>query len=196
MADLAAWVTAAEEALPWPCGGFMEAYAEGLEEANQVALESSSVYDSLWQLLEGCGRDGWVGTASELLVALRVAASAEAQNQKGWPRTPRALSGQLRRLAPNLRAVGVDISFGREQRAARRRLITVRLLGVGETVHIVHTDHDEPETVDARWQPVDGDEAFVDGTQTSLASQIERDVDDVDGVDATEAESAWEEAFP
>jgi len=164
MADLAAWVTAAEEALPWPCGGFMEAYAEGLEEANQVALESSSVYDSLWQLLEGCGRDGWVGTASELLVALRVAASAEAQNQKGWPRTPRALSGQLRRLAPNLRAVGVDISFGREQRAARRRLITVRLL--------------------------------VDGTQTSLASQIERDVDDVDGVDATEAESAWEEAFP
>jgi len=40
-----------------------------------------------------------------------------------WPKNGRALSNALRRLAPTLRAVGVDVAFDRESDQKRRRLI-------------------------------------------------------------------------
>jgi hypothetical protein len=38
----------------------------------------------------------------------------------GWPNNPRALAGRLRRPQTFLRAVGIDIAFGREGRAGNR----------------------------------------------------------------------------
>ena len=35
---------------------------------------------------------------------------------RGFPRSPRALSGQLRRLAPALRAAGIDVDFTKTER--------------------------------------------------------------------------------
>jgi hypothetical protein len=49
-------------------------------------------------------------------VSRKVAASAR------WPKTPRALSNELRRIAPALRARGIDVGFGRTR---DRRLITI-----------------------------------------------------------------------
>lgn len=43
--------------------------------------------------------------------------------QKPWPKNGRALSNALRRLAPTLRAVGVDVAFDREPDQKRRRII-------------------------------------------------------------------------
>jgi hypothetical protein len=38
----------------------------------------------------------------------------------GWPKSPRALAGRLRRAPTFLRLLGIDIAFGREGRAGSR----------------------------------------------------------------------------
>ena len=50
----------------------------------------------------------WRGTAGELLEELNMRAGEYCQLER-WLRTPRALSGALKRLAPNLRACGVEV---------------------------------------------------------------------------------------
>jgi hypothetical protein len=183
MADFATWVTAAESALPWPAGGFLEAYAENATTARDVALESSIIADAVRDLAVERSSYGWQGTASQLLQDLERYAP-EAVRRREWPRTPRKLSGELRRLAPTLRSVGVDISFGREARAGRQRLITIRPTesrAAGHTVHTVHTVRTEPPELPE--------------------GQLDRgDVDDVDDVDgqvhssfAELSESGWTE---
>jgi hypothetical protein len=47
-----------------------------------------------------------------LLDELEKLADDKAKRRRGWPATPRALSGQLRRVAPNLRHAGIQVTFG------------------------------------------------------------------------------------
>jgi hypothetical protein len=44
---------------------------------------------------------------------------------RAWPKAPNGLSGQLRRLAPALRTVGIEVVFDRAGETSRRRLITI-----------------------------------------------------------------------
>jgi len=81
-------------------------------------------------------RTVWTGTASDLLGALAEAAGERAAKTKTWPDSPRALAGRLRRVAPFLRKIGIEISFGREGRARTR------------TIHIATTP--TPENTGAR----------------------------------------------
>ncbi len=64
--------------------------------------------------------------ASELLKALDGLADEGTTRLNGWPRTPMALSGTLKRLAPNLRAVGGEVEIGRNK---NRRFIKLRKVG-------------------------------------------------------------------
>jgi hypothetical protein len=64
----------------------------------------------------------WTGTASELL---RIAGNGLSPNGLGWPRSPRALAGRLRRAQTPLRALGIEIAFSREGHAGTR-MITLR----------------------------------------------------------------------
>jgi hypothetical protein len=61
----------------------------------------------------------WRGTASELMRAVERVPGA---GRSGWPRTLPQFAGALRRMAPNLRAVGVNVSFEREGRCGRRMI--------------------------------------------------------------------------
>lgn len=56
-------------------------------------------------------REDWCGTATELLATLAELVDEQTRRARGWPKTARSLSGSLRRLAPNLRAVGVAVGF-------------------------------------------------------------------------------------
>jgi hypothetical protein len=64
------------------------------------------------------GRVMWSGNATDLL---RVAAANPRDGASwtgiGWPKSPRALAGRLRRAQTPLRALGFEITFGREGRA-------------------------------------------------------------------------------
>ena len=53
----------------------------------------------------------WVGTATQLWEKLGALAGDDMQKQAGWPRNGRAVSGQLKRIAPNLRAQGVMVNW-------------------------------------------------------------------------------------
>lgn len=119
MADCAAWVTAAEPALGWKRGAFLRAYTVNRRSANELPLETP-VADAVRKLLLP-----WTGTATELLKTLESGTDERARQSKGWPASGRSLSNALRRLAPNLRRVGIHIEFGREASHARRRLISV-----------------------------------------------------------------------
>lgn len=121
MADFALWATAAETAFGWPSGTFMAAYQGNRESANEVALESSVIAQPLLALLEAEGE--WSGTPSELLHALEARITEQARKQPGWPKSPRALSGHLKRLAPNLREAGWVVEH---DRTSKKRTWTIR----------------------------------------------------------------------
>jgi hypothetical protein len=119
MADFAIWVTAAERSLGWSAGKFMDAYMGNRADANSLALEASPITIPLRALAE----DGeWEGTATDLLKILQDRAGGLTNQPPDWPKNGRVLSGRLRQIAPNLRASGIGIRFGK----SGRRFVTVR----------------------------------------------------------------------
>lgn len=108
MADAARWVTACEWALGWEQGSFVAAYERNRRDANELVLEDSPVVPAIRRLfVERSGRP-WVGTPTELLEELCRVADDTLTGGRDWPRRPNALSGKLRRLAPNLRRNGIS----------------------------------------------------------------------------------------
>ncbi len=122
MADFALWVTAAEPALGWTAGSFMQAYSGNRTSANDLALDASPLSSAIRSL---ASENSWEGTATELLSALALQVSSQVAGQRGWPTSTRALSNALRRLAPNFRAAGIEISFKRGTGRLRPRIISI-----------------------------------------------------------------------
>jgi len=50
-------------------------------------------------------------------------AGKDVTTQKTWPKNGRSLSGVLRRLAPTLRAVGIDVQHTREAHTGKRLIV-------------------------------------------------------------------------
>lgn len=122
MMDAARWVAAAEPSLPWTEGTFLEAYVANRADSNELALEASPVAAEIRRFV--ARYSPWEGTAGELLEELDRQAGDGVKKLKVWPKTPRGLSGALRRLAPNLRAVEIQVHFlgkhGRGKNRTRR----------------------------------------------------------------------------
>jgi hypothetical protein len=114
MADFACWVVAAEPSLGWPDGAFIDAYLGNRNAANELALESSPAAAMVLAFM--AHHELWEGTLAELLAALDKMADDKTKKLRDWPTKPRALSGQLRRVAPNLRAAGLTVTFGPHRR--------------------------------------------------------------------------------
>jgi hypothetical protein len=122
MADLVQWVTAAEPTLGWPEGTFLRAFTANREASSRTALEVSPLVEPLVRLAE---QGEWTGSATVLLDALRGGTVEAVSRRRGWPANPKCLSDQLRRLAPNLRRIGLELTF---HRCNKGRLIQVRRL--------------------------------------------------------------------
>ncbi len=110
MADFALWGCAVAPPLGWNADAFLAAYETNREAASDHALEASLVAPVLLEFMEKQPR-AWEGTAGELLDLLNERAKEAARKQKAWPKNPHSLSNHLRRLAPNLRNAGVDVTF-------------------------------------------------------------------------------------
>ncbi len=122
MADFALWATAAETGLGFAPGEFVGVYAQNRDESNAVLIEASPVAQALYDLLNF--RNRWEGTATELLAELNSRQpEADRQRRSGWPQKANTLSNQLARIAPNLRATGIDVQ---RQHTRRGSLISVR----------------------------------------------------------------------
>jgi hypothetical protein len=134
MADFALWVSACEPALDWPAGAFMAAYAGNVADANDLALDASPLWPALRHLMEH--RRTWQGSAAELLKELErvVGLDGDAPKRpKGWPGAPHALTGRLRRLAPNMRRAGIDMAFHRSGKHRTIQLATSLADGASQT---------------------------------------------------------------
>ena len=66
-------------------------------------------------------RGSWTGSAADLLRdGGDPISNGGSSSRAGWPSTPRALAGRLRRAQTFLRALGIDIAFAREGRSGNR----------------------------------------------------------------------------
>jgi hypothetical protein len=135
MADFAIWATACETAL-WPGGVFAHAYEANRRAATEDAVEADPV--AAWVREIMAQRGTWTGSATDLLRAgADLAGDGVLRRGSGWPQSPRALAGRLRRAQTPLRAIGIEIGFSREGRAGNRIIrmhagleATVRTVGI------------------------------------------------------------------
>jgi hypothetical protein len=135
MADFALWVTAAEPALGWESGRFMLAYTANQDAGNEMALEASPVGKAVIDFIDEVGE--WSGTMTELLGELERRADQKTKSIKSWPKSSSALGTAVKRLAPNLRKAGINVS---DERVGKRRRRVVTLARQQEQV---------PETLSA-----------------------------------------------
>lgn len=128
MADFARWGIAGEAALGLEEGDFMRSYQDNREGANEAAMEASPVATALLQFMEA--RIRWEGTASDLLAELAQVTTEETRKNRSWPHGARALGSHLKRLAPNLRAAGLNLTRGNRAGDCKgTRLITLERTG-------------------------------------------------------------------
>lgn len=118
MADFAIWASATEPALGLEPGAFIAAYENNRADAHELALEASPLTEPLRTVAD----EGFTGTATELLARLGDLVSEEVTRRKSWPKSAHTLGGALRRIAPDMRAVGISVVF---ERTGSRRLLVI-----------------------------------------------------------------------
>jgi hypothetical protein len=89
----------------------MAAYSSNRDEVVFSVIDADPVAASVRALMDD--RTDWHGTASKLLAALSEVAGERTMRAREWPETPRGLSGRLRRAAPFLRRIGIEVTFAR-----------------------------------------------------------------------------------
>jgi hypothetical protein len=99
MADFALWATACESAFR-PAGTLEAAYSNNRRAAIENIIDADPVAALVREIM--ADRAQWTGSASDLLQA--------GTNRAGWPKSPRALAGRLRRAQSFLRTLGIEIS--------------------------------------------------------------------------------------
>ena len=158
MADFATWVTAAEEALGWDSGTFMEAYESNLKDASEALLENDPVASAIKSLLDKCQGGEWSGTSEQLLEKLGWETTEEVMRTKAWPKAPNHLARHLNRIAPALKEADIEY-LQHEEGREKRKIKTLRKIG--------------PETSEG-----DGHGASEDRGETSEAAMKDVIIDD------------------
>lgn len=103
MGTFAVWVTAAEEALGFEKGEFLDVYMAQRSYSEQVTLSFDGTAMALSRLMEKA--DHWTGTYAELLEQLRFYVLVG----EHLPSSARGLAAQIRRLSPLLKNVGIEV---------------------------------------------------------------------------------------
>lgn len=122
MADFALWITACEEAMPWEAGEFLETYERNREESMTTLIEADILAAAVVELArqEAMREQIFEGTPSYLYDELmQVAGVDRTRPPRGWPVNPSWMMRRLKRLAPALRAHGVEIEEGKDSNKTR-----------------------------------------------------------------------------
>lgn len=138
MADFAKWVTAAENALPWENGAFINEYEKNSEDLVDIALDADPVATAVLDLVKQLKpNEEWNGTPTELLDALKKFVPESLHRRKIWPQRANVLSNKLRRAQTFLRRKGIEI----DRRKSGAREITIRKI-FDEAVQTAQTDEE------------------------------------------------------
>jgi hypothetical protein len=177
MADFATWAEACTRRY-WPAGSFMAAYGQNIAAANEVVIESSQVGDAVRRFMATRAR--WEGTASELLELLTRIIPEPLVRERGWPKSARALSGKLRRAAPPLRKVGIDVAFVKEGHDRVRTIIITAQSIKGDNFASAPSAETEKSEKHINGKGL-GADANADGMRTQT-SHADANADAADGV--------------
>ena len=137
MADFAFRVVAAESEMPWDKDTFLSIYSENRAGMLEAAADNDHVAQAIrklaydvaspgYQSPPGAPAGAWEGTTTDLLAALRTLVDERVAGSKLFPQTSNSLGARVRRVAPALRAVGIDVATGRIGHK-RQRLICISL---------------------------------------------------------------------
>lgn len=118
MADFTRWVTAAEPALGWPDGAFLQAYTANRKSVDNAAIEGNPVAEAILTMITDHGP--WKGTATELIRNLRRLYPMLTDDPLAFPLLPNKLASELKRVHPLLRRQGIVISKERQGKAGQR----------------------------------------------------------------------------
>ena len=111
MADFAEWGEATSRGLGWGAGTFVSTYNDNRKEATELLLDDSPLANVLLAL----ARKGinWSGTPLKLYHAIVENRRQEDPAGARWPKTIHAFGSELRRIAPQLRLHGIQLTPGR-----------------------------------------------------------------------------------
>lgn len=118
MADFAKWVVAAEPALGWPEGAFLDSYAANRHASDQATVEGNPVALAILKLVKEEIR--WSGTMTELKTTLRNRYPLITDDPYSFPRQENKLSANIRRVQPALRRMDVELEFARRGQSGER----------------------------------------------------------------------------
>jgi hypothetical protein len=119
MADFFVFSTVAEEGLGFEAGTFETAYGSNREVAVNETLEAMPISPYVLQLANTAVP--WTGTFSKLLEELGSMCGKE-KRPKYWPETSRKLSADMKRLAPALRAKGINYTVSSPGHQSKREV--------------------------------------------------------------------------
>lgn len=115
MADFALWATAAEQGIGLEENAFLKAYTQNREDAHSIVLEDSILAEVLQEFI------GKKATADkyaqpnillkDFLAELNEAAGEKRSADKKFPKSPKGLRNAIERINPNLREIGIFITF-------------------------------------------------------------------------------------
>jgi hypothetical protein len=115
MADFALWATAAETGLGLEENAFMKAYTENRENAHSIVLEDSTLAEVLQEFCTAKAENGEYKDPKillkDLLNELKETAGEKRLKNKDFPKSSKGLRNQIERINPNLREIGIFITF-------------------------------------------------------------------------------------
>ncbi|MCW7540661.1 hypothetical protein OOT46_22845 [Aquabacterium sp. A7-Y] len=125
MADFERLGAAVSYCLGWEEVDFQRRYAEMVRAGAERALEGNPVAQALDKFLaKRIPPISWKGTAGQLYDELN---QYIVHDRTTWPRSPKGLSDQLRRIAPAYRTKGIEIShLGHSREGAMWRIASVK----------------------------------------------------------------------
>lgn len=118
MADFAVVLAALDQVTGWST---VADYAATASDIAETVIDSDPFASAVRDF--AVRRGDWSGTAGDLLFALR-----PERPPRGWPGTPKAVGGALRRATPALRSVGVHVEQGDREGRERKRIVRLRYL--------------------------------------------------------------------
>ncbi|HQP56665.1 MAG TPA: hypothetical protein PLN83_11190 [Syntrophorhabdus sp.] len=122
MADFASWIVACEPALPWKEGEFIEVYKHATEESMVDLVESDPFANAIIKFAQDVGTHRSTATALWKLLIQRESLN-ECHPPLGWPKNANGIKSKLKRIAPQLRKLGVGVEF---DRSGHQRSIEIR----------------------------------------------------------------------
>jgi hypothetical protein len=148
MADYALFAIASEKALGLKEGEFMKTFEESREQSRQIVIESSPVGEAIVRLMEATPLI-WKGTISQLLKDLENHTDEATYRSRYFPKASNMLSRQLKRLTPDLKALGLEVKEGiRSNNKETRSIVIEKVLKVSATSATPANNSPEPISED------------------------------------------------